>query len=199
MKKREKTALYINILIIVLELIGLITSISNNHRLLLEYYTEDSNIFMLITSTIFTYYLINKKAIPKWLSIIKHMATLGLTITFLVVVLVLAPMYNFNYSWLLFGGSMLYYHTICPILAVITYLFFEKHNIKKKDIPYTMIFTTLYAIIIVICNIYHVIEGPYPFLMIYKQPLYISILWLILIYGGAYIISKVLYKIRRSH
>ena len=88
---------------------------------------------------------------------------------------------------------MAYHHTLCPILAIISYIFFENNKIKKKDIPYTMIFTITYTIILIICNILHIIEGPYPFLLIYKQPVYMSILWILIIDGGAYLLSKGLY------
>ena len=38
-------------------------------------------------------------------------------------------------------------------------------------------------------------EGPYPFLMVYKQPVWASVLWLIAIPGGAYLIALLLYKL----
>ncbi len=193
MKRKNKIAIVLNILIIILEIVGLVISTKAGGRLLIEYYTEDSNILLLIAASIYTLYLLNKKKIPRWLSILKHMAVLGVAITFLVVVFILAPMYNFNYSWMLFGGAMAYHHTLCPILAIISYIFFENNKIKKKDIPYTMIFTIAYTIILIICNILHIIEGPYPFLLIYKQPVYMSILWILIIDGGAYLLSKGLY------
>ena len=193
MKRKNKIAIILNILIIILEIVGLVISTKSGGRLLIEYYTEDSNILLLIAASIYTLYLLNKKKIPRWLSILKHMAVLGVAITFLVVVFILAPMYNFNYGWMLFGGAMAYHHTLCPILAIISYIFFENNKIKKKDIPYTMIFTFAYTIILIICNILHIIEGPYPFLLIYKQPVYMSILWILIIDGGAYLLSKGLY------
>ena len=190
MKKEEKKLLILNILIILLEILGFALTLKLTKSIAIQYYTEDSNLLMLITSIIFTYYLIAKKEIPKWLDILYHMAVLGLTITFLVVLFVLAPMYNFNYVGLLFNGIMLFFHTLCPILAIVTYLFFYKNKITKKHLPYTMLFTIIYSVIIIICNICRVIEGPYPFLMIYKQPIYLSIIWVIVIDGGAYLLSK---------
>ena len=198
MKKKDKIALYINILIIILEIIGLSISINDSNRLLIEYYTEDSNILLLIASSIYVFYLLTKKEIPRWLNIFKHMATLGVTITFIVVILILAPMYNFNYGWILFYRTMLYHHTLCPILSIITFIFFENHKLNKKDIKYTMIFTLLYSVILIFLNILKLIEGPYPFLMVYKQPIYMSILWIILIDGGAYLLSIALSKISNN-
>ena len=198
MEKKEKRALVLNLIIIILEIIGLVISMVSSKRLMIEYYTEESNIFLLIVSSIYVFYLLTKRKIPKWLSILKHMAVLGLSITFLVVIFVLAPMYNFNYGWMLFYKAMLYHHTLCPILAFITYLFVEEHKLSKKDIPYTMIFTLAYTVILITCNLLKIVEGPYPFLMVYKQPIYMSILWVILIDGGAYLLSKGIYKIKKQ-
>lgn len=197
MNKKKNITLYLNILIILLELIGLFITLITAHKIEIKYYTECSNIMMLITSIILTYYLLKKKTIPKWLNILTHMSVLGLTVTFLVVILVLSPMYNFNYRLLLFSGSMLYFHTLCPIISILTYLFSSKIHINKKDIKYTMIFTILYSIIILLLNIFRILEGPYPFLMVYKQPIYMSIIWIILLEGGAYFLSMALYKIKK--
>ena len=197
MKKKDKTLLILNIIMIILEIAGLITTLITLGNIELQYYTECSNILMLITSSIYTYYLLNNKNIPKWLEILYHMAVLGLTITFLVVILILAPMYNFIYGWLLFSGAMLYYHTLCPILAIITYIFFADNHLNKHEIIYTMLFTIIYSVVIIICNICHIVEGPYPFLMVYRQPVYMSILWVILLEGGAYLLSLGLYKLTK--
>ena len=197
MKKKENRALYLNIIIIVLEIIGLIVYIKKTKTLSIEFYTIDSNILMLVASSIYTYYILQNKKIPEWLNILKHMAVLGLSITFLVVIFILAPMSKFNYGMLLFKDSMLYQHTLCPILAFISFIFFEKNTMKKDHLLYTMMFTIIYSVVIIICNILHIIKGPYQFLYIYEQPIYMSILWIVLIDGGAYLLSKGLYKIKK--
>ena len=70
-------------------------------------------------------------------------------------------------------------------------MFFESHNIKGlKDNFRAIYFTLIYAAIFITLNILKVYEGPYPFLMVYKQPVYMSIIWFILIVGGAFGIGK---------
>ncbi len=197
MNKKKNITLYLNILIIILELIGLFITLKTAHKIEIKYYTECSNIMMLITSFLLTYYLLKKKTIPKWLNILTHMSVLGLTVTFLVVLFILSPMYNFNYGLLLFRGSMLYFHTLCPIISIITYFFSSQIHIAKKEIKYTMLFTIIYSIVILLLNIFRILEGPYPFLMVYKQPIYMSIIWIILLEGGAYLLSIVLYIIKK--
>ena len=90
MNKKKKITLYLNIFIIILELIGLFITLKTAHKIEIKYYTECSNIMMLITSFLLTYYLLKKKTIPKWLNILTHMSVLGLTVTFLVVILILS-------------------------------------------------------------------------------------------------------------
>jgi len=197
MNKKKNITLYLNILIIILELIGLFITLKTAHKIEIKYYTECSNIMMLITSFLLTCYLLKKKTIPKWLNILTHMSVLGLTVTFLVVLFILSPMYNFNYGLLLFRGSMLYFHTLCPIISIITYFFSSQIHIAKKEIKYTMLFTIIYSTVILLLNIFRILEGPYPFLMVYKQPIYMSIIWIILLEGGAYLLSIVLYKIKK--
>jgi len=197
MNKKKNITLYLNILIIILELIGLFITLKTAHKIEIKYYTECSNIMMLITSFLLTCYLLKKKTIPKWLNILTHMSVLGLTVTFLVVLFILSPMYNFNYGLLLFRGSMLYFHTLCPIISIITYFFSSQIHIAKKEIKYTMLFTIIYSIVILLLNIFRILEGPYPFLMVYKQPIYMSIIWIILLEGSAYLLSIVLYKIKK--
>ena len=51
--KKEKIALIINIIILVLEVIGFGNTIINNHKIAIEYYTNDSNLIALISSLLF--------------------------------------------------------------------------------------------------------------------------------------------------
>lgn len=190
---KRNISLILNILIIILEIIGFIITLNNNGRIGIEYYTEDSNILMLITSIIFTFYLLFNKKIPNYLKLLKYTATICLTVTFLVVIFILAPMLNFNYNYLLFSNELLYHHLLCPILSIITFIFFDNFNKYsiKDNILATMV-TFIYGIILVILNLIKVVDGPYPFLRIYNQSLGASILWIIVILSLTYIIALIL-------
>lgn len=182
----------------------------------MEYYTQLSNYFALISATIYTIYLyknikaktiennnnkeIKDTTIPKWVSILKYSSTLSLLVTFLVVVFILTPMFGLkSFSWMLLQGTNLYFHTICPILTFISFIFFEKHNIKGlRDNIRAMYFTMIYATLFIILNILRVVKGPYPFLMVYEQPVYMSIIWFILIVGGAFALSMLIMWIKNK-
>lgn len=198
MKKRSKS-LALNLIIVVFEIIAFIVSYICYHRISFEYYTEDSNILLMICCSIFAYYIITGKSIPKWLHVFKYIVTTCVAITFMVVVFILAPMYSFNYPLLMFSGTMLFHHTICPILAIITFLCYDNLKLyKKKDIYLSLSFTFIYAIVAIILNILKVLEGPYPFLMVRTQPILISIIWVIVIIGFAAVISFILKLIHTS-
>ena len=194
MKRRD--SLIINILIVIFELIGFFVTYKINNSILIEFYTEESNLLLLVTCLIYVFYLIRKKRCPKWLSILKYISTTCVTITLLVVIFVLIPMAHFDFINLLFKNTMLYHHTICPLLGITSFLFFDDlGKFNKDDSKYGISLTIVYAIVMIIMNIIGKIEGPYPFLMVMKQPIFVSIFWVFVILGLAYLIAKYLLKL----
>ena len=86
---------------------------------------------------------------------------------------------------------MTYTHTLCPIVSIISFLYFERHIFKGwKAVWIALIHTILYAILAITLNIAKVWEGPYPFLMVYKNPVWQTIAYSIVILGGAVAISR---------
>ena len=195
MKKRE---LILNIILVIMELIGILHSSIVLQRFALEYYTEDSNLFALIVTIIYLFFLFEKKKIPKMLSILRLASLIGLSVTFLVVLFVLVPMSNFNFGFM-FGGANFFLHLACPLLLFYLYVFIDKKiKLNKKDIFMAIVPTLIYSAIIIALNIFKLIEGPYPFLMVYKQPVFMSIFWCVSIIGGAYLLALALNKIKNK-
>ena len=181
----------------------------------IRFYTFDSNFIGMIASGILFLFLLTafihvSESIPKWVVILKYMATCSLAVTFLVVIFVLAPMYSDYYSSLgksyaalLFGGSNLFMHFLCPVIAIFTVLFFDpsldssEKLFNKKPTPViaafiAVILTVIYAIITLTLNITGDLTGPYPFLMVHSQPVWASCLWVIAIFALAYLIAWIL-------
>ena len=197
--KKNRDSLIINSVIVVLEIIALIISTKNLGYLGLEFYTVDSNILALISSLILVIYLLTNKKIPRWLSLFKYIATLGLTLTLIVVLFILLPMSNFNYSGLFLKGVMPLHHLICPILGIVSFIFYDNlGKFDKKDGVFSLIFTFVYGIILIILNIAGKVSGPYPFLMVKNQSLLASIIWIIIIYALTFFISYVLRLLRNK-
>lgn len=113
-----------------------------------------------------------------------------------VVIFVLMPMIRENALIMLYGGSMLYQHTLCPVLAVFSFFIFEIRNpLPKADLIKALIPTLIYAVTAIILNICKIIEGPYFFLMVYAQPWYMSVIWCIVVLGIAGFLAFILWNL----
>ena len=187
---QRNVSIALSIIIIILEIIALIVCY-NSFGINLAYYTIDSNIFLLISTIL---YLITINNVPKIVQLLKYSSTLSVFITFLVVVFVLYPMYDFNFQFMFLDGPNLYMHVLCPVLALISFIFFDSNEIENslKNNLRSLYFTIIYAIILISLNILNVVSGPYPFLKVNQQSPLMSVFWIVLILGSALILSKVL-------
>ena len=202
--KHKNSRLYcafvVNILIIIMELFAFLVCYKESGFACFEYYTQDSNLFLMFTSLLYVIsLLISDKKIPHFISLLKYAATTSVVITFLTVVTILAPVMG-GYKAMLLDGTMLIHHLICPIFAFVTFVFFEKHNLNGlKDALISMIFTCLYGIISVTLNILKIMDGPYPFLKVYDQTILMSIFWLILMMGSSYLITVLIGNLNHAY
>ena len=187
---QRNVSIALSIIIIILEIIALIVCY-NSFGINLAYYTIDSNIFLLISTIL---YLLTINNVTKIVQMIKYSFSLSVIITLLVVVFVLYPMYNFNFQFLFLDGPNLYMHVLCPVLALISFIFFDSNEIENslKNNLRSLYFTIIYAIILISLNILNVVSGPYPFLKVNQQAPLMSVFWIVLILGSALILSKVL-------
>ena len=202
--KRDAVALALNICLVVLEIKAMIMRVQIHGRFGAEYYTQDSNLFMLIVAAMAVVFLVRKifwhKEFPKWFSLLKYTVTLALLVTTLVVLFVLAPAigWPFGYRLLLFMGPMYYTHLACPLIAVVSFCVFERHDLSDKRDPFlALVYTIIYAIVLLALNITHLVNGPYPFLMVYNQSVWVTALWMIGILGGAYVLALLLRFFRK--
>ena len=167
-ENRNKKIVLINILIVLLEIAGLYFAWKACGITMFKYYTQDSNIILMITCIINIVFLLKGKEIPKWLKTFKYVATCLVTVTFMVVIFVLIPLaLPGEFMHYLTGESEIFHHVLCPILAMITYIFIEKQEApSKKEVTVAVIPTFTYAIITIILNVLGVLRGPYSFLMV---------------------------------
>lgn len=199
MKKRE-VSLLLNFLLIVVEIIGFYIVINDMHRIGIEYYTEESNILALIVSIIYVIYEIKNIKIPKWLKSLKYISNVNLAITLLVVIFVLIPTSNFDVYGLLITKGMKYHHLFCPLISIISFIFFDNlGTYEKNDLLIGLSLTLVYAFIMIVANIVGTIVGPYSFLMVRNQTIVTSIIWLVLILGFSYSIALCLLKLHSKY
>lgn len=195
--KKINWALAINLLILVFEIIALVLSVKRHGIGVFKYYTENSNYFALIVSVIFCIYAIfSKNGIKSWVIYLRYIATVCLTITFVVVSLVLIPMYPASFNFLMFNGSSFFHHLVCPVLSIISFLMFENQmHLKKFSIVFPAIPTLLYGIVCIVLNILKVLEGPYPFFYVYDISWVVCTVSAVAILLTTFLISFVFYKI----
>lgn len=199
LKLRKVLILTVNLFLVILELRGLWLMVElyksyNLHPLgWLKYYTQLSNIFSMLVAIIVALFAAkdlvkNKDQAPNLIRILKFSSACCLTETFLVTVFILAPMGMMGgFVPIMFEGPNLYHHTLCPIVSVLSLCLLEKGDkITLKHCVYSMIPTLIYGIVAVTLNLLKVWHGPYPFLYVYEQPIFMSLIWSVVVLGGAF-------------
>ena len=191
-----------NTLIVIFEIIALILSLTAQGVENFMFYTQDSNYLAMAVSLLFCVYAVRelrgKGRCPAWIHILRYIAVSCLMLTFFVVLFILMPAMGENAFFMLYGGSMLYQHTLCPILAVVSFFALEmEHELPKTAIAKAMIPTLLYAVVAILLNLCRVIEGPYFFLMVYAQPWRLSVVLCMLVLGIAGFLALLVWKMHQ--
>ncbi len=195
----KKISIIINIIIVIVELLALKISYGYDNRVMIEFYTIDSNILALISSILYLIYAFRGEKVSFVSRILKYVSTVCLLITFIVVIFILLPMVNFNFRYILLDGAMFYHHVLCPILSFITFIWFDDlGNFDKKDYYYPVITTLAYAFTLIMLNLLVIVDGPYPFLKVYNQSIFSSLIWFTLIIFICYLISRFVLKLKNQ-
>lgn len=161
-------ALTANIILIILEIIGIYVSRSHG-LILLIFYTQLSNIVTLVSSI--CYVISSDAAVTITL---RYLSTVMLTMTVLITLFVLIPA-GFGFADMMLSGSGLYHHTLCPLISIASYVLWEQHSLCW---PIPAGVTFLYGIIMLTLNYKGVIEGPYPFFEVHKQSVKATVIWM---------------------
>lgn len=210
--RKQILSLVCALAIIAMEILAAVLSWNRQGPEMFTFYTEDSNLLALAACTLYAAGLIRSmnrgEALPSWVVTLKFAATGCLTLTFVVVVVVLAPMLGGfrGYEVMLLWDSMLFHHLLCPVLMIVSTLFVDGDGaLDQRAVPMAMVPTVLYAVVVIGLNIGRVLSGPYPFLMVYNQPWWASVLWTLGIVGGADALDHLLVAVknrtasRRNH
>ena len=165
-----------------------------------KFFTVDSNIFMGLISLLFIIKTLKNKEITKNMYILKLMSTTSVTLTFLVVFLYLGPISKDGIKSML-QNSNLFFHLIIPVLSIITFIKYEKTNLKLKDTIYGIIPTIIYALFYTTNVLIHTNNGKvspiYDWYWFVQNGVKQAIIVLPLIILITYAISLTLYKLNR--
>ena len=126
-----------------------------------KFYTVDSNILMAIASLIFVIYEIRLdkgsiKEIPTVIYNIKFLGVAAITLTFVVTLFFLAPLYGF---YAMYNNNNLFFHLIVPVLSIISFIFVEKYDVKYKYAFIGVIPMALYSIFYTTNILTHLVDG----------------------------------------
>lgn len=218
--KKLRTALFLHIMLVVLEMIDTNYAYAEDGLGMLIYYTEDSNLLCLLTSALFTIVMLpiiyrgqmtgfvstylmrnaskkeRKTVLPVWLLVLRYVTSCCLLVTFLVVLFVLGPANG--YHAMLVEGTHLINHVGAPLLSLHILLFLETEprQMLPAWAPLCAVgVTTLYAVPVLGLNIAKRYVGPYPFLHVYEQSVLQSVLWFLAILGGNALIAVLVKKV----
>ena len=128
-----------------------------------KYFTVDSNLLIGAVCFIFAICEILKlkkkiKEIPKWLYILKHVATAGIALTFFTTCLFLGPTIDTGF-FSLYTNANLFYHFIIPVLAMLGYILFDKYDSNYKQCLYCLIPMVIYSFYYVPNVLLHLVDG----------------------------------------
>ena len=214
-KSNLKISYFLNFLIVILVIFSLIVMfgkinfmhmenpIDELHRIaMLKYFTTDSNILVGIAS--FLLLLDEKKVIKdkrknikSSLYLFKFISTVAVMVTFLTVFIYLGPGSPGRIVSML-TNSNLFFHFIVPVLAFISFIFFERNNkLDKKCIKYGVLPVIIYGIIYTINVIIHIDGGKvsikYDWYWFVQNGVWSILIVLPFMILGTYLLSYVIY------
>ena len=194
MKTKQNLALLFNLVSAAFQIYALVLVFTARGFSPLQYYTVDSNILACISSVALVLSLLIKGKTPLWVHRFRYYASACIGVTFVVVLVILIPAAGFStIPSMLFEGTNLWQHTVCPLLCLISFLFFEKEEkLEEQQTFYALIPTMIYGVVALIFNIVRVISGPYVIMMVYEQSVLMTFMWIIIIGGIAYILAELI-------
>ena len=141
-----------------------------------KWYTIDSNILQLIVSALIVYFCVKGRDLPGYITVMHFISAVGLTVTFLIAAFVLAPEGGIRYYFIENVAPI--NHLIGPVLSVISLLFLEKTEKQSlRIIVWPMAASLFYGFVCLLLNVLNVLDGPYFFLQVHKQPASVMMMW----------------------
>ena len=199
MNKKLAIAVVLNFVLLILEITGLILCLQKVGISTFTFYTTFSNCIALVTSFLFCIFgiivLSQKKPFPQWLKILRFISTACLTSTLILSICVIIPLYPNLFNYMLFKNAGFFQHLLCPIITIVSFLFFEQHSpLSKSAIRLSLLPTIAYGSVNIILNFLKIIAGPYPFLYLFVVPWYVPTICISFILLLSLIIANFLYK-----
>ena len=161
------------------------------------YYTQDSNILALITCIVCAILgiigLVRGYRLPGWTRKLRFCASGCLMLTMIVAAFVIVPVdKKRTYANFMFSGKYLWLHTICPVIMFVQLYLHEGPRLGERHAITTLLPTVIYGGILLFLNAKGVCSGPYHFLKVRGQEMYITVMGCIAVLAIAYLIVRLM-------
>ena len=98
--------------------------------------------------------------------------------TFLVVVCIFIPFGTPAVAHRLLGSvNGFLHHIVCPVISVVSYIFFEDGVKTRKAVLIPFIATAIYSFTVYTLNFLRLAGAPYPFFEVYEHPIGELVAW----------------------
>ncbi len=173
------------------------------------FYTQCSNALAMVAGVCTLAQLIRGKSISPGVRRLKFVSCCTQTITFLVVLLVLTPMLNHagqdGWKQMFWDSCRMVTHLFGPVLTVASWLITDGLAALRvgdpvpssSDVRISLVPTLAYGLVAYTCNFLRWWDGPYPFLQVWNQPIWLSVLWFVVLLAGAWGIARLLQAVAR--
>ena len=170
-----------------------------------RFFTNDGNIFCMVVSLITMCHIIyslvkGDDVLPKWIYILNLMSAVSGLLIFFTVLFVLWPTLG---PRLFVGYLMVVLHVVNPILVSTSFLFTMHKDTRIKEGLYGMVPMLVYGVPVITLIITKVWTGnliPYPFLKVYDNPWWGTMLMIIGMLSFCSILGIILTRLtKRTH
>lgn len=170
-RKDHLLAIIVKMTVIIVSLYGMMKSYSG--AMFFTYFTNLSNIFIDAVLLVFLIALLKKQKVSQIMYIIKFMATISITLTCFVYMLLLAPTNEAGFlgAYLNNGAGSFCVHLLAPVLAIADFLYFDcDYQSSQKHVFYAIVPPLVYVgYIVILGQCFHirwndVMLAPYNFL-----------------------------------
>ena len=173
------------------------------------FYTQCSNALSMVAGACTLVQLMRNASISPGVRRLKFVSCCTQTITFLVVLLVLTPMLNHagqdGWKQMFWDSCRMVTHLFGPVLTVASWLLADGRAAlcngdpvpSNADLRISLVPTLAYGLVAYTCNILRWWDGPYPFLQVWNQPIWLSVLWFVVLLASAWGIARLLQAVAR--
>ncbi len=205
--RRLLSALTLNLLVVIMEAHSIFVSLFIKKNLNIQYfmyYTHISSVFAAVASLLIIVEISREITNPSNRSrsvfrYIRYVSVCMQTLTMLVVVFILFPSDLRKGTFRIRSYANVGEYFLCPILSLISMTVFgDYRGVTKRDALTALVPTALYALVMALLNAFRIVDGPYDFLRVHNQSIYMSVFWTVVIICGAYAINRLLILLARK-